>query len=178
MIMKDFSCLIMQFQNKENKMNDILIINTGGTFNKKYNSITGENEIVFNNIEDILNKWKAEYKIINIINKDSLDFTDKDRVFLKDTINKIKYNKIVIIHGTDTMHLSAKILKKTNKTIVFTGAMTPYNMKNSDADLNLSSAIGFLNALEKKGVFIAMNGLFGTFKEIKKDFKKGKFVLK
>ena len=157
-------------------MSDIIIINTGGTFNKKYNRFSGEQEIVKNNIEDIIELWLANFKVMDLINKDSLEFTDHDRNFLKNSINSLEYKKVIIVHGTDTIQLSADMFEDTDKTIVFTGAMVPYNSEKVEAVANLASAIGFLEATNKSGVYISMNGIFGTYDEIKKDKDKGKFI--
>ena len=157
-------------------MSDIIIINTGGTFNKKYNRFSGEQEIVKNNIEDIIELWLANFKVMDLINKDSLEFTDHDRNFLKNSINSLEYKKVIIVHGTDTIQLSADMFEDTDKIIVFTGAMVPYNSEKVEAVANLASAIGFLEATNKSGVYISMNGIFGTYDEIKKDKDKGKFV--
>ncbi len=58
-------------------MRSILIINSGGTFNKVYNRVTGELEIDKSGdaIEQIANGWLTEFKVINVVGKDSLDMT-------------------------------------------------------------------------------------------------------
>ena len=52
----------------------ILLINTGGTFNKIYNPLNGE--LLVNNtataLKNIASKWLCKFEIINIIGKDSL----------------------------------------------------------------------------------------------------------
>jgi len=158
----------------------ILIINTGGTFNKIYNPIKGELfvESGSKSLEDIASKWMSEFDIINIITKDSLEFTDNDREKLLITVKESSYNHIIIVHGTDTMSITAAYLSKMNlkKHIILTGAMVPYSIDPVEATANLSSAFGYLQCLNKEGIYIAMNGAFGSYNNIIKNYTHGKFV--
>ena len=156
---------------------DILIINTGGTFNKVYNPINGENEIRETPLPDLLSQWGVDYETINIIQKDSLFFTDDDRDILLRVINKYNKRNIVVIHGTDTMIKSAKFIQDNidHRKIVFTGAMVPYSMENTEASANLASAIALLYS-DFSGVWISMGDTIGSCTSIKKDKKLGKFI--
>ena len=162
-------------------MHKILIISTGGTFNKHYNPINGTLEIdkTSSALQEIASKWLTEFEILNIIGKDSLEMTNHDRLELLSTIHQSDYNKIIIVHGTDTMDITAEYLAdaELEKTIVLTGAMVPYSIDPVEATSNLASAYGYLNALEKEGVFIAMNGVMGNYDKVKKNRKEGRFTL-
>ncbi len=162
-------------------MRKILIINTGGTFNKFYDPLDGTLFVDTSSqaLEDIASKWLCEFQIINIIGKDSLDITNQDRLELLATISHSPYAHIIIIHGTDTMHITAEYLAdgELEKSIVLTGAMVPYSIDPVEATANLCSAYGYLNALKQEGVYIAMNGVMGEYKKIKKDRSQGKFTL-
>ena len=161
-------------------MKKILIISTGGTFNKVYDPIKGEFSIDESShaLEEIASKWLCEFNIVNIIGKDSLDMTNHDRLELLATISQSDYHHILIIHGTDTMDVTAEYLADADleKCIVFTGAMVPYSVDPVEATANLSSAYGYINALEQEGVFIVMNGAMGPYDKVKKDRSKGKFT--
>jgi len=161
-------------------MKKILIINTGGTFNKVYNPINGKLEIdkTSSTIQEIATKWLCEFESINIIDKDSLDMTNQDRNILLDTIKNTQHSHIIVIHGTDTMDISASYLAENHleKYIVFTGAMVPYSIDTVEATANLSSAYGYLQALDSYGIYIAMNGALGNYDKVKKDRKKGVFI--
>ena len=61
-----------------------------------------------------------------------------------------------------------------DKLIVITGAMRPEKFTDSDAPINLGSAIATAS-LSKNGVYIAMNGLVKKSKEMKRDLKTGKY---
>ena len=162
-------------------MRKILIISTGGTFNKVYNPINGELVIdrESNALEEIASKWLCEFEIINMIGKDSLYITNQDRLLLLATINHSTYNTIIVIHGTDTMNLTAEYLADADvdKRIVLTGAMVPYTIDPVESTGNLASAFGYVQTLTNDGVYIAMHGLFGSYNKIIKDKTNGKFIL-
>ena len=161
----------------------IEIINTGGTFNKRYNPISGILEVPtdFLAVEDILKKslYQKEFKITQIISKDSLEFNKKDRKLLLKTIYNSKSNKIIVIHGTDTMKKSAKFISKfiKNKVVVFTGAMKPYEIEKIEAISNLMQGIGFIQN-SKNGVFISMHGIINKWDRVEKNYNKGIFYEK
>ena len=162
-------------------MKKILIISTGGTFNKVYDPIKGEFSIdeSSNALEEIASKWLCEFNIVNIIAKDSLDLTNHDRLELLATISHSDYHHILIVHGTDTMDVTAEYLADADleKCIVLTGAMVPYSVDPVEATANLASAYGYINALEQEGIFIAMNGVMGPYEKVQKDRTKGRFSL-
>jgi len=159
----------------------ILLINTGGTFNKVYHPLTGE--LLVDNtasaLENIASKWLCKFEIIDIIEKDSLHMTNQDRLLLLATVNHSEHDDIIIIHGTDSMDITAEYLDEGDleKRIVLTGAMVPYSIDPVEATANLASAFGYLQTLNKNGIYIAMNGIFGSYNKIKKDRKNGKFIL-
>lgn len=161
---------------------NLKIINVGGTFNKVYIPTTGE-LIVPKNNDAILNILLQTYKINKlpkiegVIFKDSLEMDKKDRKVLLEQVISSKEKKIIIVHGTDTMKKSAKILSKfiKDKTIVFVGAMQPFSIDPIEASTTLGIALGFIQNNAKKGVFICMNGLLKKHNAIKKNYKKGVF---
>jgi len=161
-------------------LQDILIINTGGTFNKIYNRLNGELEVDSTNksLQTIEQAWLCKLSYKNIINKDSLEFTQSDRALLAKTIKEAKSQKVVIIHGTDTIDISAKYIDEQNivKTVVFTGAMVPFSINPIEATANLSLALAFAK-LANKGVYIALNGVVDSYQKVIKNRAKGRFTL-
>jgi len=162
-------------------MKKILIISTGGTFNKHYNTIKGTLDIdkTSSALQEIASKWLTKFEILNIIGKDSLEMTNHDRLELLSTIHQSEYRHIIIVHGTDTIDITAEYLAdaELEKSIVLTGAMVPYSIDPIEATANLASAYGYLQALEKEGVFIAMNGVMGFYDNVKKSRTEGRFTL-
>ena len=161
----------------------ITVINTGGTFNKRYNPILGELEVPKDSIaldEIISYCYNIDFEVLNIISKDSLEMNDDDRELIVKTIKNCKNQNIIIVHGTDTMDLTAKYLdeKIKDKTIVLTGAMLPISINKVEATLNFSQAIGFLNSNCENGIYISMHGSVKNYKKLVKNRELGKFLEK
>ena len=166
-------------------MQNTLIISTGGTFNKIYNPLNGELIIDKSSeaVKRIAKLWLCKLHTISIIGKDSLEMTEEDRELLYQTIIDSDYERIVIIHGTDTMDVTAKYLAKkivnrkvVNKSIVLTGAMVPYSIDPIEATANLCSALGYVKMLESHDIYIVMNGVFDRYDKVKKNRDVGKFI--
>ena len=161
----------------------ITVINTGGTFNKRYNPLSGELEVPKDSLalDEIIGYcYNIDFEVSNIISKDSLEMNDADREFIVKTIKNCKNENIIIVHGTDTMDLTAKYLdeKIKDKTIILTGAMLPISINKIEATLNFSQAIGFLNSNVKNGIYISMHGSVKNYKNLIKNRELGKFLEK
>ncbi|WWW11387.1 asparaginase domain-containing protein [Arcobacter cryaerophilus gv. pseudocryaerophilus] len=161
----------------------ITVINTGGTFNKRYNPITGELEVPKDSLalDEIINYcYNIDFEVLNIISKDSLEMNDDDRELIVKTIKDCKNQNIIIVHGTDTIDLTAKYLdeKIKDKTIVLTGAMLPISINKVEATLNFSQAIGFFNSNCENGIYISMHGSVKNYKKLIKNRELGKFLEK
>lgn len=161
----------------------ITVINTGGTFNKRYNPLSGELDVPKDSLaldEIISYCYNIDFDVLNIISKDSLEMSDVDRELIVKTIKDCKNQNIIIVHGTDTMDLTAKYLdeKIKDKTIILTGAMLPISINKVEATLNFSSAIGFLNSDIKNDIYISMHGSVKNYKNLIKNRELGKFLEK
>lgn len=161
----------------------ITVINAGGTFNKRYNPITGELEVPKDSLaldEIISYCYNIDFEVLNIISKDSLEMNDDDRELIVRTIKNCKNQNIIIVHGTDTMDLTAKYLdeKIKDKNVVLTGAMLPISINKIEATLNFSQAIGFLNSNCESGIYISMHGSVKNYKKLVKNRELGKFLEK
>jgi L-asparaginase len=157
----------------------ILIINTGGTFNKIYNPITGDLDIDKEGkaLKDISKHWLKDFEILNIIGKDSLDMSQDDRDEISKTIKVLNYKNIIIVHGTDTIDKTAKYLahEKLDAKLVLTGAMVPFYINPIEATANFASAYGYLQQLNEDGVYIVLNGSLDLYDKVKKNRKEGRF---
>ena len=157
----------------------MLILNSGGTFNKRYNPLNGELEIPYDNdaIDRILQSVELRYDLAGVVYKDSIEINMDDRKMLASIIMESKDDTFIIIHGTDTMNVTAEFLSEIfeDRKIILTGAMNPFEIDNIEASLNLGIAIGFANAAQKNGVYICMNGLVELCDKIVKNKKLGKF---
>ncbi len=159
----------------------MLLLNCGGTFNKRYNHITGELEVPVDNfaIERILESFYNDINLAGAVYKDSLDMTLDDRKQIADILFHSNEKKFVLVHGTDTMDKTAEFLDEIfdDRVIVLTGAMRPFEIDNVEASLNLGLAIGFVQSCETNGVYICMNGFIKRWNKIKKDKNQGRFVV-
>ncbi len=161
----------------------ITIINTGGTFNKRYNPLTGELEVPKDSLaldEIISYCYNIDFEVLNIISKDSLEMKDYDRELIVQTIKECTNDKVIIIHGTDTIDLTSAYIdeKIKDKNIILTGAMFPISIDKIEATLNFSMAIGFLNSNCENGVYIAMHGSVKNYKKLIKNREIGQFLEK
>ena len=156
----------------------IRIFITGGTFDKEYNELTGELFFKNTHLPEILKlgRCELEVKMKTLMMIDSLYMNDSDREIILENCKKAAEENIVITHGTDTMVETAQYLAKSikNKTIVLTGAMIPFTFNSSDGLFNLGCALAFAQILPR-GVYIAMNGKYFTWDNVRKNKQTGKF---
>lgn len=157
----------------------MLILNSGGTFNKRYNSLSGELEVPYDNeaIDNILSSTNIEYDLAGVVYKDSLDMDVNDRKMLTSIILESKDDTFIVIHGTDTMQLTAEFFHEIfeDRIIILTGAIKPFEIDKIEASLNLGIAIGFAKATKEYGTYICMNGNVEPWDKIEKNRAIGKF---
>ncbi len=156
------------------------IVVAGGTFCKKYDPVAqtlvpSPQEELIRNVIEICCKFIDEPAIRIWDVRDSLEFTDDDRKRMVEYCNQLHANEIVVIHGTDTMHLTQKAFNEhqTTKKIVLTGAFYPACFYRSDAPFNLGFALACASYVDP-GVYVAMNGKL--FKgQVKKNVERSTF---
>tara|TARA_B100001996_G_scaffold133615_1_gene101678 strand:+ start:1634 stop:2122 length:489 start_codon:yes stop_codon:yes gene_type:complete len=156
----------------------VRIIITGGTFDKEYDEINGNLYFNKTHMNEILSLGRSRLKVViePLMMIDSLDMKNSEREKILKQCIKSKEDKIVITHGTDTMSETGKVLARAgiNKTIVLTGAMIPYAFGTSDGLFNIGGALAFAQCLDP-GVYIAMNGIYFEWDQVKKNKKTGIF---
>ena len=165
-------------------MKEITFITTGGTIEKTYNEHSG----VLLNQHSILSKILGTLRLPNtninqrnVIFKDSLDMTESDREIILDITKQAmaKSDAIIILHGTDTLEQTGNILyneiKDPKCPIIFTGAMRPYEFRDSDAAQNVTEAL-FAATWVNPGIYVAMHNQLLAFPGVKKDRDKLTFT--
>ncbi len=159
-------------------MSSVRIFVTGGTFDKEYNELNGQLFFKDTHIQEILKlgRCKLDLSVRTLMLVDSLEMTDTDRSIIIESCKRADEERIVITHGTDTMTTTAEVLAEniTNKTIIITGAMIPYKFGSSDGLFNLGSALAFAQTLPH-GVYIAMNGKYFNWNNVRKNRQTGFF---
>jgi len=156
----------------------IRVFVTGGTFDKEYNEIDGTLYFKETHLPEILDlaRCRLDVQIRTLMMIDSLDMTDEDRITILNNCRKAREDKIVITHGTDTMEITARVLGAAGlpKTVVLTGAMIPYKFGSSDGLFNLGCALALVQTLPA-GVYVAMNGRYYTWDNVRKNKNAGRF---
>ena len=156
----------------------IKILITGGTFDKEYDELNGKLFFKDTHLPEILKSGRSNLNVSvrTLMMIDSLEMNDADRELIINHCKQCGEEKIVITHGTDTMEQTAKVLGEANldKTIVLTGAMIPYKFGSSDGLFNLGSALAFVQTLPK-GVYVAMNGKYFDWHNVRKNKATGIF---
>ena len=161
------------------------ILNTGGTFNKRYEPVTGVLEVPFDNeaVEEIVERFAYDVEIAGMLYKDSLEMTDEDREQLISIIDVDDEEVYVIVHGTDTMDLTAKAIaawmeeEEEARVIVLTGAMVPFSIDKAEASVNLGMALGYAATQPAPGVYICMSGIIAPYDRIRKNRSEGIFEI-
>lgn len=157
----------------------IRLLLAGGTIDKHYNAANGELDFATSHIEDALRLGRCTVGVAvqPVLLKDSLDMDQVDREALLAACQVADETQLVITHGTDTMVETAAVLAQAEvaKTIVITGAMIPYIMKDSDGLFNLGGAVTAAQCLPH-GVYIAINGEVFSWDNVRKDREALKFV--
>jgi L-asparaginase len=159
------------------------VVATGGTFDKTYDPIAGRLTFSDSNVDEALARSRlnipATLTTVKLL--DSLDMKEADRIVVRDACVASSAHHHVVIHGTDTMPETARLLGQSvstalsGKTIVLTGAMIPYTIENSDALFNLGFACACARLLPPN-VYVAMNGEVFTWDNVRKDTVEGRFA--
>ena len=161
-------------------METIQVFVTGGTFDKDYNFISGQLYFKDTHLKHMFERGRCmlDIDIKTLMMVDSLEMTDEDRDIIIHNCKKSVHRRIILTHGTDRMVVTATALAHANiqdKTIILTGAMIPYAFGNSsDGFFNLGAALAFVQTLSA-GVYIAMNGRYYDWDNVRKDMNTGFF---
>ena len=118
----------------------------------------------------------GEYSLDVLFLKDSKFITAKDRELVAKSCRGCREKRVLITHGSITMAATAKFLakKRLGKTIVLTGAITPYTKPRSDSAFNIGFAFAAAQILPP-GVYVAMNGRAFSAGNVRKNLKTQSF---
>lgn len=162
-------------------LKQIRIITTGGTFDKLYDEIRGELTFKESQLPRILKQSRCTVDVVleGPLAIDSLFMKEEQRIEVADLCLKSPQKLVVVVHGTDTMVETANVLLRRrpaddDHVVVFTGAMVPYSLENSDAVFNLGCAETAVQLLDR-GVYICMSGMVFPADKVTKDRRHGVF---
>ncbi|MCP4900266.1 MAG: asparaginase [bacterium] len=155
----------------------VTILTTGGTISKTYD----EHEGALRNVRSVLDEIIANLRLpdqfirhVNVMNKDSLDMTDEDRNAIVAAVKEAHSasDAIVLLHGTDTLSTTGEAihsaLPNPELPVILTGAMRPYEFRDSDALQNVIEALLAARLMEP-GVYVAMHNRVLRFPGVEKD---------
>ena len=159
------------------KTKKIALISTGGTIEKTYNAFSG----LLDNRVSVLDIMLSQLTLrgvslnrVQLMNKDSLEMTTRDRELIAFTAEALleSHDGVIVVHGTDTLAASGQMcydrIQKLTGPIVFTGAMRPYELRNTDALQNLTEALMAVQILNA-GVYVCMHNQVLAFPNVRKD---------
>jgi L-asparaginase len=161
----------------------IIIITTGGTIEKSYDEASGTLSNRGSHLQEMLKR--VRYPFLQVVHrdllcKDSLEMSDQDRLLISRTVQELlsERSPIVILHGTDTMVVTAEYLHASIQPcpvpVILTGAMTPFGFERSDALQNFTEAV-LAARLIRPGLYIVMHGQVLAIPGVKKNRKLGTF---
>ncbi len=162
----------------------VAILTTGGTIEKTYDETDGS----LRNVHSVLDRLLEELRLpdltvthVAVMNKDSLDMTPEDRdVILAQVRDSLShYDAVLIIHGTDTLAVTGEHLCAALGTpavpVVLTGAMRPFEFRDSDAQQNVTESLFAARHLEP-GVYVVMHGRALRFPGVEKNRERRTFT--
>lgn len=163
---------------------NISILTTGGTIEKQYDELDGTLENAASPLQAILKGLRTHdlnVRHVPVMSKDSSEMTDADRNVILDAVRFALHSAdgIVVVHGTDTLsvtgeHLHAQ-LERLEKPVVLTGAMRPFEFRDTDAFQNLTEALLACRMIPP-GVYAVMHNQILRFPGIVKDRQRATFV--
>jgi L-asparaginase len=165
-------------------MKTIYVLTTGGTIEKVYSEHTGAVSNASSKIDHYLGLLRlpdVEVNVVPLMNKDSLELSDADRILILGMVRAILKEKapIVITHGTDTMVETGLYLKgvlpQQEVPIVLTGAMSPLGFEGSDGLQNLTESL-LAARLLSPGIYIVIHGQAFPVGYVRKDRVLSRFV--
>ena len=162
----------------------VTILTTGGTIEKTYNERDGS----LRNYHTILPKMLATLRLPDlevtydqVVLKDSLEMTKDDRVrILQATQQALACSDaVMILHGTDTLAQTGELLHRELRDlsvpVILTGAMRPYEFRDTDALQNVTEVL-LAARLVSPGVYVVMHNRVLRFPGVRKDVEKLTFI--
>ena len=163
----------------------IALLSTGGTIEKTYNesdgTITNQRSVLDIMLAGLILRGVVIERV-PVMNVDSLLMSDPDhdRIAAVAALYADSHEGIVITHGTDRLQFTGeRLVQKLGASphvpIVLTGAMRPFELRNTDALQNLTEALLAVQ-LAAPGVYVAMHNQVLRFPGVIKDAKAQRFV--
>ena len=156
---------------------NVMVVTTGGTIAKTYDETDGSLRNDRPIVEAILGALRLPDVSItyrHILSKDSLDLSDNDRKLIVNTVKEATaaFEAVVVAHGTDTLEQTGEALHREltgpRVPVILTGAMRPFEFRDSDAAQNVTEAPLACRMVEP-GVYVVMHNRVLRFPGVTKD---------
>jgi L-asparaginase len=156
---------------------NITFVTTGGTIDKTYNELDGSLANSRSVLEMILGSLRLPdlfVRHVAVMHKDSLDMDADDRQRILRAVQQAlpSSDGVIVVHGTDTLSTTGDVLHEglTDLTapVVMTGAMRPYEFRDTDAVQNVTEAL-LAARLLTPGVYVALHNRVLPFPGVYKD---------
>jgi len=156
---------------------NITILTTGGTIEKTYNERDGSLKNYHTILPEMLTGLRLpdlDVSYEQVVFKDSLEMTEDDRQrILASTKQAIpQSDAIIILHGTDTLSETGELLNRElvdlKIPVILTGAMRPYEFRDTDALQNVTESL-LAARLVPPGVYVVMHNRVRRFPGVVKD---------
>ena len=164
----------------------LTILTTGGTIDKTYDELQGSLRNVSSILDVILEDLRTPdlfIRHVDVMHKDSLDMTEEDRRIIAKAVSDAAKNSdaVIILHGTDTLEETGDLLCREGGDlevpVILTGAMRPYEFRDTDAIQNVTEALLAARLLEG-GVYVVMHNRVLRFPGVTKDRQALTFIRK
>lgn len=155
----------------------VTIITTGGTIAKTFDEADGSLRNARPVVELLLAALRLpdlDIAFLHILSKDSLDLNDSDRALIREAAEQAieSSEAVVIVHGTDTLEITGELLFRELESprvpVILTGAMRPYEFRDSDAAQNMTEAL-LACRLVAPGIYVSMHNRVLRFPGVTKD---------
>jgi L-asparaginase len=165
----------------------VRVLTTGGTIEKSYNEFDGSlknrHSFLRHRLLSRLRLPHTDVTIRELMAKDSLHMTDEDRDYIWQSVqDEFQHQQpIVILHGTDTMAVTAEYCfsrcSAPPVAVVFTGAMKPMGFEDSDAAQNFTEALMACQLLAP-GFYISFHNQIFHVPNVQKNKRRRTFEVK
>lgn len=161
----------------------IAVLTTGGTIEKTYNETDGSLRNVGSVLQHVLGELRTptlEMWHVPVMSKDSLDMTeeDRDQIVAAVRLALVSSDAVLVVHGTDTLSITGERLVRDlpglAKPVVLTGAMRPFEFRDTDALQNVTEALLACRVCPP-GVYVVMHNQVLAFPGVVKDRARSTF---
>ncbi len=155
----------------------LTILTTGGTIDKTYNEFDGSLRNARSVLDTILGSLRLPDLFIRLVAVMSQGLAGHDRRRPQRIVQAVRdalptSDAVVVVHGTDTLSKTGELLHREldelEFPVILTGAMRPYEFRDTDALQNVTEALLAARLLDP-GVYVVMHNRVLRFPGVFKD---------